>query len=85
MGVVCPAHPRTSVTICDPASFVFPLSAFTEILNEGRSLSDSLKISLTLRSMFMYNSTQQKSRTFEGKIVLLNFKIANNLRPLESS
>ena len=67
MGVVCPAHPRTSVTICDPASFVFPLSAFTEIINEGRSLSDSLKISLTLRSMFMYNSTQQKAALLKGK------------------
>ena len=84
MGVVCPAHPRTSVTICDPASLVFPLSAFTEIINEGQSLSDSLKISLTLRSMFMYNSTQQKAALLKGKSSL-NFKIANNLRPLESS
>ena len=48
LGVVCLAHPRTSVTICDPASLVLPLSAFTEIMNEGRSLSVSLKISLTL-------------------------------------
>ena len=48
MGVVCLAHPRTSVTICDPASLVYPLSALAEIMNEGRSLSVSLKISLTL-------------------------------------